>query len=41
LPEIDTAAKTSTIVIRLYMKDSGGAASQHNLARVGLTYYLP
>ncbi len=41
LPEIDSVAKANSVVVRLYVQDSGGAQSQHNLATLGLDYYLP
>jgi hypothetical protein len=41
LPEVDTAAKANSVIIKLYVKDSGGAQSQHSLATLRVTYGLP
>ncbi len=41
LPEVDTAAKANSVVIKLYLKDSGAARSQHSLATLQVTYSLP
>jgi hypothetical protein len=41
LPEIDTAAKADSVVIKLFVSNSTGDRSEHSLATVGITYYLP
>ena len=41
LPEIDSAARANSVVVRLYLRNSGGGRSQHDPATLGLTYYLP
>ena len=41
LSEVNTAALANSVVIRLYVKDSGGARTEHNLATLSVSYYLP
>jgi hypothetical protein len=40
LPEINTVARANSVVIKVFVKDSGSARSQHNLATLSLGYYL-
>jgi VCBS repeat-containing protein len=40
LGEVNTVNRANTLKIRLYVRDSAGARSEHSLATVGVTYWL-
>jgi VCBS repeat-containing protein len=40
LPEINSASRANTVKIRLYVANSASGKSEHNLATVGVTYWL-
>jgi VCBS repeat-containing protein len=40
LPEIDTVTEANTLVIKVYIKNSGSRRSLHRLMTVGVSYYL-
>ena len=41
LPEVDTVAEGNNVTIVMYVKNSGGGRSMHQLATVGVDYSLP
>jgi VCBS repeat len=40
LPEVDTVAEANNVSIKLFVKNSGGRASQHRIATLGITSSL-
>jgi hypothetical protein len=40
LPEVDTVAEANTVTIKLFVRNSGGRASQHRIATLGITSSL-
>jgi len=38
LPEVNSAANADNLVIRIYMDNTGGSATEHDLANLSVSY---